>query len=693
MAMNPQTGYDSLMMQYQKAINGGVGGDNSATGGMVPPMGGNAMSTMGRPLAGAASSGSMMAGAGGMAPRASSLASAFGGTSLGSGATSVAKTPAVTAARVPAVAAPTASALPAGLADVIGKLTGTVTGGSTNPLADVIAKLTVGGASVPNASARGTSSTPSTGLSGLDAILGPGAGRIVEGMIGNSAGQPSAASKGTGGTTSKAIDWTSIISTLLGGGGGGGGGGGIDGNWLDFLREKIGGVADAVTDSLGYLGDDPIIKAQNKVMEAYNLAAGAPSYNRDLNYTRSQPVYAGLMGNGPMGVNMWGNRTAGSLDKAGSMADQFRSGFNAGGMFDPARAQAAFGQASQQGIANQGLLDDAMRYINAGSGAGNWLGQADTFGRGLQAQFNAGSGANPWNNAALGQSAANTGVMDQLRAGLQAGGEFDPARALQAYQTGMDPRVNSMAQGAASGATSMFGQSMQELAAQQARDSVRNMSAQMGGGGLFNTRSGASMASLQRGAVEPLLQAQTAVNQMYSDAYRGAYEPAAQMGMAAQYQRPEQLNAALQSGIGLQGAQLGGADVASQDFARRMAAGTGIQSGLLGGAQTATQDYATGADARLGGVGQGLGIQQGFAGIGSGLTADRDAQMRNFLGGMSAYNDQAKTAAGYGSSLMGLLAGQAEPAIMMPGFTQPKSTDVGGLLGGIASILKLIPGL
>jgi hypothetical protein len=72
---------------------------------------------------------------------------------------------------------------------------------------------------------------------------------------------------------------------------------------------------------------------------------------------------------------------------------------------------------------------------------------------------------------------------------------------------------------------------MEDLAQAISSRQVSNMSSKMGAGGLFGAASGPVAASLSYGAQEPLMAAQNAINQLYSQNYMSSYNPMASFTM------------------------------------------------------------------------------------------------------------------------------------------------------------------
>jgi hypothetical protein len=130
----------------------------------------------------------------------------------------------------------------------------------------------------------------------------------------------------------------------------------------------------------------------------------------------------------------------------------------------------------------------------------------------------------------------------------QAGGQTDRAAEMANRSSGnileqllrMQPEMQRSAAGTATGATSRGAASMADLAAEASARARSNMENRFGAGGQFGTTSGGTLAALMRGTSEPLLQAQSNINQMYSGAYQNAFSPMAQGFMAREFGRPQE---------------------------------------------------------------------------------------------------------------------------------------------------------
>lgn len=117
---------------------------------------------------------------------------------------------------------------------------------------------------------------------------------------------------------------------------------------------------------------------------------------------------------------------------------------------------------------------------------------------------------------------------------LQSGGTYDPTKyfsggqnayqqGISALQGGVSPgqydMARSQAQKTAEGAYTMFGQSAQDLAQQQARLAQNQVASEYAGSGALN--SGAALNAISAGTAAPLLNAQTQLAQLYGNTYGG----------------------------------------------------------------------------------------------------------------------------------------------------------------------------
>jgi hypothetical protein len=201
------------------------------------------------------------------------------------------------------------------------------------------------------------------------------------------------------------------------------------------------------------------------------------------------------------------------------------------------------------------------------------------------------------------------------KAGLgQAGAQTDQAAAMADRSSGnilqkllqMQPQMQQSAAQTAQGATSRGATSMADLAAEASARARNNMENRFGAGGQFGTTSGGTLAALMHGTAEPLLQAQTAIDQTYGQAYQNALSPMAQGFQSREFNRPQEYQGVAQSY--LQGAN--------------QALGTGgLLAQLLGGQseqaliapqfQSPAQSYGSKLiDVGLGGMSQNLGYAQ-----------------------------------------------------------------------------------
>lgn len=221
---------------------------------------------------------------------------------------------------------------------------------------------------------------------------------------------------------------------------------------------------------------------------------------------------------------------------------------------------------------------------------------------------------------ATGYSNNAADIYNQLQRGYGAGGPFS-AQGMQQSFYGMQPEMRSLAQGIAEDSTSRAGQSMEAAAAQASSRALRNMQNQMGSQGLFGAASGPVAASLSYGAQEPLMQAQTAINQMYGQNYMGAYNPMAAFGMQNIQSMPAALGNIGQLYAGLADQQYGAANpllsllgdqsqqvLMAPDLQQRKSALASILSGL----------------GNFGMQAGSFGLGQGWNGSGKGLSTGSD---------------------------------------------------------------------
>jgi hypothetical protein len=131
---------------------------------------------------------------------------------------------------------------------------------------------------------------------------------------------------------------------------------------------------------------------------------------------------------------------------------------------------------------------------------------------------------------ATGYAGDASGLYNQVVKGLGAGGAFT-AKGMQKTFAGLSPELQALSAGVANDATSRAGASMAALAQAVSNRQLSNMQNRMAAGGLFGAAAGPVAASLAHGAQEPLMQAQTAIDQMYNNSYMGAYNPMAAFSM------------------------------------------------------------------------------------------------------------------------------------------------------------------
>jgi len=131
-------------------------------------------------------------------------------------------------------------------------------------------------------------------------------------------------------------------------------------------------------------------------------------------------------------------------------------------------------------------------------------------------------------------------IYNQLAAGLGSGGRYS-AKGMQSSFADMLPGLMQNASGVANAATSRAGESMTALAQRESARALNKMQAGLSAGGLFGAAAGPVAASMAYGAQEPLMQAQTAIDQLYSNAYGSAYNPMAAFAMGNIQQEPQNL--------------------------------------------------------------------------------------------------------------------------------------------------------
>lgn len=109
-------------------------------------------------------------------------------------------------------------------------------------------------------------------------------------------------------------------------------------------------------------------------------------------------------------------------------------------------------------------------------------------------------------------------------------GDWSPGTMQKTFLANL-PGLTAGASTVADAATSAAGTSMRDLARAVSARSLNNMQNALGAGGLFGAASGPVAASLSAGAQEPLMQAETAIDQMRSNAFNAAYNPMAAFTM------------------------------------------------------------------------------------------------------------------------------------------------------------------
>lgn len=185
------------------------------------------------------------------------------------------------------------------------------------------------------------------------------------------------------------------------------------------------------------------------------------------------------------------------------------------------------------------ITADWLKTYNNGNRDLNWQNSS----RLLQALYGGGAlDPQSYLSKATGYNANASDIYNSVLAAMNPGGRYSAKGMQDSYLAAM-PGVNQIATDAARGSTSRAGSSMEDLAKLVSARTVNNMTNSLGGRGLFGAAAGPVAASISMGAQEPLMQAQTAINQLYSDAYNKAYSPAAQMAGQTILQEPtNQLN-------------------------------------------------------------------------------------------------------------------------------------------------------
>lgn len=141
---------------------------------------------------------------------------------------------------------------------------------------------------------------------------------------------------------------------------------------------------------------------------------------------------------------------------------------------------------------------------------------------------------------ATGYSGNAADIYNQLRAGLGEGGRYSAA-GMQGQFANLNPQLQDLASGVADSSTRRFGTSMEALAQAQSNRALQSLQNKMGGAGLFNVAAGPVASSLAQGAAEPLMAAQSAINQLYGQNYMGAYNPMAAFSMGNIQQAPQNM--------------------------------------------------------------------------------------------------------------------------------------------------------
>jgi hypothetical protein len=212
--------------------------------------------------------------------------------------------------------------------------------------------------------------------------------------------------------------------------------------------------------------------------------------------------------------------------------------------------------------------------------------------------------SNAWYNRLNGNGPMNPENWFKQASGYANGAQGDllEKMRLAAGRSGQDifssfqttqPQMQDMAGRVADAGISSYGSSMNDLAKVQSQEAIRALENRFGAnGGLAN---GAAMASMARGASEPLLQALAQIAQLRANAFQGGYLPMANAGYARELGRTDEYGRALgganqsMQSLGQIGGTLGGwLNDQSQQYwlAPQLQVQKGALPGLLGTAGT-----------------------------------------------------------------------------------------------------------
>jgi hypothetical protein len=153
------------------------------------------------------------------------------------------------------------------------------------------------------------------------------------------------------------------------------------------------------------------------------------------------------------------------------------------------------------------------------------------------------------------------------------------------------PQLSALAGQTADAAMQQYGTDARTLAQQQSQAARQAIESRLARSGLGNYGSGAALGAIARGAAEPLMQAETDIANMRSQAYQNAYNPLAQqlmsgaLGQGSQYGN---LANTLFAGLAQQSAPEWMAPVYSQTPGW----GSQVLGGLVGGLGSAAGGFA-----------------------------------------------------------------------------------------------------
>jgi hypothetical protein len=143
--------------------------------------------------------------------------------------------------------------------------------------------------------------------------------------------------------------------------------------------------------------------------------------------------------------------------------------------------------------------------------------------------------SNTWYN--LAQQATGQAANYQNKAGAVAsrGGGDILAELLK-----LQPAMQESAGRTAIAATSKAGTSLMDMALAASTSARNALETRFGNRGGFDMPTGGMLSALSRGAQEPILQAQQAIAQLYSQAFQNAYNPLAALASGREYGRPNE---------------------------------------------------------------------------------------------------------------------------------------------------------